>query len=266
MSVLPKFVLQKPSTLEAALGAISADDMPYSGGTELLLAMRAGLLRPFSLVDLKGIPELAMLTRSKDQLRIGGGVTYRTLINNRQVTSDLPILRKVMESVGNPRIRAAGTLGGNLCFAEPKSDVATILIALGAAVTLTASDRRRVVAVDDFVLGPYATTRAEDELLELIEVPLVSGRRVAYERFQIMERPTASVALVVAPEGVHRVVVGAVGGRPQTFLSKSRAELDVSEVAARIEVMPDLLGSDRYKRHVVRSLIAGALDHLAAQP
>ena len=78
--------------------------------------------------------------------------------------------------MGNPRVRATGTLAGNLCFAEPRSDVAAALIALGGQVEIASGGGRRRVAVEDFVVGPYATILEPGELVTRVLVPVRPDR------------------------------------------------------------------------------------------
>ena len=176
---------------------------------------------------------------------IGGAVTHQQVIDHPD-GEWTPELVRVLGRVGKPRVRASGTLAGNLCFAEPKSDVATMLIALGADVELATSTGTRTMTVDEFILGPYTSAREDNEILTRIAVPI--GIPVAYEKYQTMERPTVGVAAALH-DAVVRVVVGAVGGRPETFEATGDGP-DPAEVAAAIEVIPDLTGSERYKRHV----------------
>lgn len=263
MSVLPDFVHVRPTSLDEALEAIDLDSTPYSGGTELLLAMRAGLLRPQALVDLKRIAELRSIGRVDGYLHIGGATTHQEVIDEPLMQEILPGLHKVLQNVGNPRVRSTGTLGGNLCFAEPKSDVATLLSALEASVELRSTERSRTVAVTEFVLGPYFTARQDDELLTAIRIPERDGRPVVYSKFQTMERPTLGVAAAITSEGRCRLVIGAVGGKPKTFEEDSADDLDVAVIADEVEVFPDLTGSDRYKRHIARLYMAEVLEELA---
>ncbi len=260
MSVLPPFDLVRPHDLESALEAISSDYRPYAGGTELLLAMRAGLIRPAALVDLKQISNIRVVTIHDDILTIGGAATHRTVARSPEARSSLPVLSDVLERVGNVRVRSVGTIGGNLCFAEPKSDVAAVLTALEADVELTSTGSKRRVKVADFVLGPYTADLEDDELLTTVSIPLVAGRKVVYDKFQTMERPTVGVAAVEEPEGSRRVVVGAVGGRPETF--EVPADGSPEEIASRVEVIPDLTGGERYKRHIVAVMVTKALRRL----
>ncbi|MQA76749.1 MAG: hypothetical protein GEU88_21060, partial [Solirubrobacterales bacterium] len=67
---LPPFDLLRPDTVTEAVACMSDDVVAYCGGTELLLAMRAGLQRPAALVDIKRIAELHGVGRSDGLLAI----------------------------------------------------------------------------------------------------------------------------------------------------------------------------------------------------
>jgi len=265
MSVLPAFSLLRPTTVEEALAAIGDDAMPYAGGTEALLAMRAGLLRPNALVDLKALAELQLLEERSGRMRIGASATHRAVARDAVVADRLPMLSAVLRRVGNARVRATGTLGGNLCFAEPKSDVATALVALDADVVLRSARAERTLPVRELVLGPYTVARDLDELLVRIEVPLEPARRAVYLKYQTMERPSVGVAAVGWDEGGRRrIVVGAVSDRPMCFDGDATAPIDPEMVAAAVEPIPDLAGSTRYKRHITGVLVTRALRQLEA--
>lgn len=248
--------------MDEALEVIGFDSPPYSGGTELLLAMSAGLLRPRALVDLKRIPELRQISSADGYFSVGGATTHQDVIDDPTIQERLPGLCAVLESVGNPRVRAAGTLGGNLCFAEPKSDVATVLNALEALVELRSVAGVRVLPVSEFVLGPYFTAREDNELLTAIRIPERDGRPFAYSKYQTMERPTLGVAAAMTSEGRCRLVIGAVGGGPEVFEAENVGDLDIAAIADEIEVIPDLTGSEPYKRHIARVYVKKTLHDL----
>lgn len=263
MSVLPAFALDRPASLDEALEMISEEAVPYSGGTELLLAMRAGFLRPDRLVDLKRVPELGQITIDDTEITIGGGVTHAEASRHDGVRRTLPVLAEALTKVGNPRVRAAGTLGGNLVFAEPKSDVATILMALNATVSLVRGTGHirsaRDVSVTDFMVGPYTTTREVDEILTEIRIPLDPDRRMAYVKYQTMERPTIGIAVSATSVGA-LIVIGAIGPIPQTFQAPSLDAFNVEEILASLDVIEDLTGADDYKRHIAGVMIRRAIE------
>jgi aerobic carbon-monoxide dehydrogenase medium subunit len=261
MSVLPDFELHRPTSVREALDLVSPDDVPYAGGTELLLAMRQGLLRPRSLVSLRGVEELRDVRIRKGVVDIGATVTHREAARHGRLHEELPVIRQVLTNVGNPRVQAAGTVAGNLCFAEPKSDVIPLLIALEASIELTGAGGDRWVPVDEFLLGPYTTSLQEDELVTSIRIPLMDGRRVAYEKFQTMERPTVGVAGVrfAGQPRRTRIVVGAAGFTPVVADGEG---LDPGEISNRIDAVADLTGSVEYKRHLTGVFVERVLRDL----
>jgi carbon-monoxide dehydrogenase medium subunit len=259
--MLPPFTIERPARLPDALDSLGEESVPYWGGTELLLAMKMGLLRPRTLIDLKGLAELAGVNREGDLIIVGAGVTHDDLARSPLVRELVPMLADMEGRVGNARVRSQGSIGGNLCFAEPRSDVATVLRALDASVRLASPRGERVLPVSEFVLGAYWTARAEDEIAVDIRVPLPAPRGV-YLKFQITERPTVAVAAVDRGAAGVRVVVGAVGEVFHSVDAASAADLDADEIAAAIEPVPDTTGSARYKRHVTSVHVRRALDAL----
>lgn len=263
--MLPPFRLARPETLDDALAAISEDQVPYCGGTELLLAMRAGLHRPDALVDVKRIPELAGIRLDGGHLVIGATGRHTDVGDHPLVRRHVPMFAAVERAVGNARVRNQGSVGGNLCFAEPKSDVGTALIALQAVATLVGPGGRRDMPMDEFIAGPYYAAKEPDELLVDVRIPIEGPEiRAVYLKYQTMERPTLGVAVAHAPDtGDCRVVVGAVGEVPAVWTFPSPDEVDAGTIAQEVDPTPDLTGSERYKRHITDVYVRRALDALA---
>jgi carbon-monoxide dehydrogenase medium subunit len=262
--MLPSFRLCRPRDLDEALDAIGDDRLPYCGGTELLLAMRAGLHRPETLVDLKHLTELSGVRVEDGALVIGATETHMDLATNPVVREHLPMLAGVEGAVGNARVRAQGSIGGNLCFAEPKSDVATALVAYRAEVDLAGPDGGRRLPVEEFVVGPYFADKEPDEILIDVRIPLPNRKtRAGYAKFQIMERPTVGVGVVHdSAAGLCRLVVGAVGEVQMLFPFSHPDEIDPEAVAEQLDPTPDLTGTERYKRHVSAVYIRRVLNSL----
>ncbi len=257
---LPTFALARPDSVDEVLALISEERVPYCGGTELLLAMKMGLSRPETLVDVKRVRELQGVRREGDLLVIGSATTHVDVADDPLVTELTPMLSRVEQRVGNPRVRTQGSIGGNLCFAEPKSDVAAALIALDASVTLTSASNSRTVSVQDFIIGPYYAEREADELLTSVSIPVVESRRGSYVKFQVTERPTVGVAVVEdTTTGAARIVIGAVGEIPFVHDLDRLADLDVNAVMVDIDPVADLTGSVEYKRHVTGVFVRRAV-------
>jgi carbon-monoxide dehydrogenase medium subunit len=192
-----------------------------------------------------------------DHVLFGAAVRHRAVAHSDLVAAHTPLLRDACAHLGNMRVRATGSIGGNICFGDPRSDVLTTLFALGADVVLRSPRGERVLPVDQFALGMLETARAEDELLVAVRVAKQAGPHV-YLRFAPAEYPTACVALVATTSGL-RLVVGAVGERPHAVAVAAIDDLDADEVAAQVDVIEDLNGAEDYKRHITAVFVRRAI-------
>jgi carbon-monoxide dehydrogenase medium subunit len=261
--MLPDFALHRPTGLDEALGLLDWDNVGYAGGTELVAAMRLGVRRPDALIDLKRVPDLGGLDATDaDTVSIGALTTHRQLAADADACRLVPLLTRVVAHVGNVRVRSTGTIGGNLAFAEPRSDVATACVALDAAVEIAGpGGRRRTSTVDELIVGPYETTLEPDELIVRLLVPVQRRPGARYWKFQPMERPTLGVAIVPDDEGA-TVVVGAATGRPvRTTVSGDGAAAadEIHRFCAGLELFADLTGSVEYKRALLLHHLLGEL-------
>ena len=281
--MLRPFTLHRPETAEdacALLATLGEDAAPYAGGTELLLLMKLGLLRPPHLVDVKriaGFGDIADGTR----LTIGATVTHRTLERSPLVRARCPLVASVARHVANVRVRNVGTVGGNLAFADPHSDLATLFLTLDATVELVSPRGRRELSLAEFVRGPWETARRPDELLASVRLsPWPTGTGAAYVKFGVHERPTLGIAVALRLDGAGgrarvadvRVAIGCVSPRPMRVEAAearvngvAEAELDdvtgaMADAAAEsVDPADDLHGSAEYKREMVAVFVRRAL-------
>lgn len=282
--MLRPFEIHEPGTVEEAsvlLAQFGFDAAIYAGGTELLLIMKEGLAHFPHLVNIKTIPgldEIALSTEG-DELQIGPLATHWELERSPTVKKHAPLFAEVESQVANTRVRAMGTIGGNLCFAEPHSDPATLLLAWGATLELSSADAQRQLPAADFTLGMFETARQPDEILTRIRLPLLSENTAgAYRKFSTHERPMATVAaLLEVKDGMiehARLAVGSVGPVPiraseaEELLRGQGAEEAAFSTAGELaasasDPIDDLHGSAEYKRHLVRVLTTQALEQAA---
>lgn len=271
MMPLRRFTIHQPKTVAEAsqmLAEYGDKGRLYAGGTELLLAMKHDLLRYEHLIDVKTIPDLDKVEMKNGALVIGGTATHRAIERAPAVKENLPVLAEMESHVANVRVRASGTLGGNLCFAEPHSDPATLLTALGAKAHVQGKAGSRAVDVSTLISGAYETSLGADEVLSAVEIPVLQkSQRAAYLKYQLKERPTLGIALVLDLDGdtikSATAVVGSVSAAPtqsaQTnqLLTGSRAEVekrlaDAAEALAQAaDPVSDLEGGADYKRHLI---------------
>jgi carbon-monoxide dehydrogenase medium subunit len=257
-----RFELHRPESVAAALRlrAEHGDAAAfYAGGTELLIALKARVLRYAHLIDLKRIDPLrAIAVRSDGTLVIGALATHHQISRDPQVRRHAPAYAALSTDIANIRVRVAGTLGGNLCFAEPHADPPTLLCALDARVVLAGESGERVVPMAQFILAEFTTAREDGELLVRVEIPpLAPGAAAAYRSFGMLERPAVGVAALRTAKDAWSFWVGAIAGRPARL---DCAPQEVAEAAKSLEAHDDLHGSAEYKRH-----LAGVLARRAAQ-
>lgn len=258
---LPDFKYQAAKDLPSALQAVAAGAVPYCGGTELLAAMSMGLLQPEEIVSLRLVQDLRGIELSSTDISLGATTTHRELIHNEHIRNHAPLLAEIAPRIGNVRVRATGTIGGNLAFAEPRSDLSTALIALGAHVTLSDQTATRDVLLEEFIQGAYETQLNVGELLVRVKVPKDAADVAVYKKVTITERPVVGVAVVHLRESdAWRVVIGAVGDQPLVREFKDVAEIDVRELAADVDVLADHSGSDEYKRRLTEVTVSRCCD------
>lgn len=262
---LPAFSVHRPDTLgEAAelLARYEGEAQVYMGGTELLLLMKRGLSNPSHLIDCKRIPELGHLRIVDDaEYVIGAGVTHRTLETNADVALHLPELAALESQIANVRVRNVGTIGGNLCFAEPHSDPATLLMALGAHVEIVSDRSTRRISLEEFFVWAFTTSLEVDELMTKIAIPRCDGdTQMSFKRVAFRDRPSANVALVRRGSS-YRLVVGAVGAKPtrlrdaEEVLASGGSEDELVEaVRDEVEPLEDAILDIDYKRHLAAVL------------
>src|ERR1041385_5336009 len=177
MMPLRKFTIHQPKTVTEAsemLAEFGDNGRLYAGGTELLLAMKHDLLRYQHLVDVKTIPELNKIELKDGALIIGSTASHRSIERSSIVKEHLPVFAEMKTPFAMVRVRATGTLGGNLCFAEPHSDPATLLVAFGAKAHIQGKSSSRTIAVERLITGSYETSLAPDEILASVEIPVLS--------------------------------------------------------------------------------------------
>lgn len=223
--MLRSLAIHQPATVAEAshlMREFGDDGAFYAGGTELLIVLKEHLATVDHLIDIKRIPGLneISLADNASTLVVGALATHRAIEQNALVREHLSALSALEGKVANVRVRAAGTLGGNLCFADPHSDPATLLAALGATLTLDNGHAQRTVRVDAFTTDLMTTDRKPDEVLTQVVVPIPGNAHgVGYERIKLHERPTASAAAIVGVDdgsiASARVYIGCVGHAPQ---------------------------------------------------
>lgn len=156
--------LVRPRTLGEALEALAQrpDAVPIAGGTDLMVEVNFGRLRPDAMVDVSRLPELREIRRDGARVFLGAGVPYAAVLRE---LADHAALGQASRTVGSPQIRNLGTVGGNLGTASPAGDALPVLAVYQAEVVLASMAGQRRVPVSAFLLGPKRNALAPGELI-----------------------------------------------------------------------------------------------------
>jgi CO/xanthine dehydrogenase FAD-binding subunit len=167
--------LLQPQTWDEALEAKAAnpDAMPLWGGTDVMVEMNFGRVRPPAILDLTRVTELTEHGQENGLLRVGAGVTYTRAI--AELGDRLPGLAIASRTVGSPQIRNRGTIGGNLGSSSPAGDALPPLYASNARLELASTRGTRSVPIEGFVTGPKQNVLEPDELIAAFTVPPARG-------------------------------------------------------------------------------------------
>jgi len=277
---LPDFEIHFPKRLEEALtllrdGGVGA--MAMSGGTDVLVLMKRGVLAPRVVVSLSELSEIKGVRRQNGAISIGGGTSIAALESDAILAEHARGLVDAAERMATVQIRNLATVAGNLASAAACGDLAPILVALGATLELRTASGSRELSLADFFTGSRSTVLAPGELITRIEIPAAEpGLGSAYVKFGYRGGSQIAVvsaaARVVQAEGKVRSVrllLGAVAPAPLSVRGVSvlvgkpieGAALDTACAAAASECKPisDIRGSESYRRTVASVIARRAL-------
>ena len=246
------FDLAQPRTLQEAFALLEAEGArPFSGGTALMLMMKAGVLRPQRLVSLRnlGLEKI----EAHGILRIGAMTTLSTLERSPEVRKGWPVIARTLRTLSNVRVRNVATVGGALAHADPHMDLPPLLSALGAKVLLRDRNGQRAVPVEELYAGYLENTLKPGELITHVEIPPLGKRGAAYLKCTTRSAddwPTVGVAVALGEE--MRIFVSAATDRPMRIADESGL--------AGLKIEGDLHGSAAYKRQLLKVYLRRAID------
>ncbi len=213
---------EAPHTVDEAvalLASANGSGRVLAGGTDLLVQMHAGTVRPGLIVDVKHIAEMCDIGEQDGAFRIGAAVSGAEMGEHAALKAAWPGVVEATELIGSTQIQGRATPGGNLCNASPAADSVPALVAAGAVCTVAGPDGRRDLAAEDVCTGPGQTALQRGEIVVDFRLPAAgSGTGDAYLR--MIPRTEMDIAIVgagtclaVDTDGVitaARVALGAV--------------------------------------------------------
>jgi len=223
-----------------------------SGGTALMLMMKAGVLRPARVVSLSKLG-LSQIEVNDGALRIGAMATLRSL-ETSPALKGWPVIVKTLRTLANVRVRNVATVGGALAHGDPHMDLPPVLVALGAKAAIAGPKGTRMLAVEHLITGYLETALAAGELVTHVEIPTLGSRGAAYLKCTTRSAddwPAVGVAVVM--DGAKAdIVVSAATDRP--------TRIDSAEAVEGLQIESDLHGSAAYKKQLLRVYIKRAID------
>jgi len=248
------FELLEPKSLSEALALLDADDArPLSGGTALMLMMKAGVLRPARLVSLSRLGLEKIERGPAGELRIGAMASLRKLETSEVVRAGWPVISRALLRLSNVRVRNVARLGGHLAHGDPHTDLPPLLSALGAQAQISGPRGERSIPVESLYSGYLETTLQRGELITRVDVPAMGKRRAAYLKCTTRSAddwPAVGVAVVLDGER-QTIVVSAATDRPTRLAS--------ADAADALPIESDLHGSAAYKKQLVRVYVKRAI-------
>jgi len=164
-----------PRTLDeavAALAAAAGTARILAGGTDLLVQMRAGSLRPGLVIDIKNIEEMTTIAETDNgSFRIGAAVSGAELAEHPRFGLVWPGVLESVNLIGSTQVQGRASAGGNLCNASPAADSVPAMVAAGARVTVQGPSGRREMPVEAVPAGPGRTNLAPGEILVSFTLP-----------------------------------------------------------------------------------------------
>jgi carbon-monoxide dehydrogenase medium subunit len=164
-----------PTTLEEAIGAFAAAGSAgriLAGGTDLLVQMRSGIVKPGLIIDIKKIAEVTEIAETADGgFRIGAAVSGAELAEHPRFKKVWPGVLEAVNLIGSKQVQGRASAGGNLCNASPAGDSVPAMIAAGAVVTVQGPNGRRELEVEKVPAGPGRTNLAAGEILVSFKLP-----------------------------------------------------------------------------------------------
>ncbi|MFW6288678.1 MAG: FAD binding domain-containing protein [Spirochaetota bacterium] len=271
--MLHEFAYFAPESLDELLSFLAEhgeESKVFSGGTDLFVAIRAGLLKPARVVDLKKVHELHELSFDEGEgLSIGACVTVNELVDHPTVQARFPILQIAGDELATYQLRNRATVVGNIVTASPCGDMGSPMLCLNARVELRSSRGTRSMPLQEFITGVKKTQIAADEIVARILVPTdqidARGGYKKLKRIKGHDLGVVSVALVKA-NGVARVAISSAAPTP-VLLPDFPLETPVAEIQAKaqesISPIDDVRCTKEYRAFMVDVYIRRLMEEVA---
>jgi aerobic carbon-monoxide dehydrogenase medium subunit len=279
--VIPaRFDYDLAENVEHAIELLGEDEdaKPLAGGHSLLPAMRIRLAVPSRLVDIGRLAELSYVRDAGATLAIGALTRHKALRDDPLLQEHCPLVATTAGLIGDPQVRARGTIGGSLAHSDPASDLPAVMLALAAEMVIRGAGGERRVPAGEFFTGVFETAVRPGELLVEIRVPkLAASSGWSYLKYgrRAQDWATVGVAAVVHRENgnvsdasialtnMGLTAVRASGAEEALRQGASPADA-AAEAADGTQPPSDTAGSADFRKHLAQVLGRRSLEEAVA--
>jgi len=275
MQVPGPFEYERATSVDHAIGLLDRlgeGARVVAGGHSLLPMMKLRIANPEYLVDINDLAlELGYVITDPTLVRIGAMTRHREILESDTLAAVCPIFRDAERVIADPVVRNRGTLGGSLCQADPAEDLSTVCLALDAVCLARGPSGEREIPIDDFIVGPYETALAFNEMLVEVRIPLRHNTSSAYAKVErrVGDWAVAAAGAAITLDGATiaaarvgltavnaagaalAVGAGALVGQPATDEVVAEAG---RRAAQACDPVTDIRGTAEYKRHLASEL------------
>ena len=260
-------------SVEDAVSLLESCDgyaQPVAGGQTLIPLLNLRLVQPDRLVDISRIESLSASREENSMVTLGACVSHATIEDERISDPSNGLLAHVAKGIAYRSVRNRGTIGGSLAYADPSAEWPAVMKALGVEVEIQGTNRRRTVALDEFLLGPMKTGLGAQELLVKIGIPKLSREsRWGFRKLCRKSGDFAEALAVVILGSPTCVVIGATPAGPVSMPNTADCVGDFDKWSPTCEVSMHAAFSadiaavghtlDDYQRQIHRHTLCGAV-------
>ncbi|MEA2332877.1 MAG: aerobic carbon-monoxide dehydrogenase medium subunit [Thermoleophilaceae bacterium] len=278
----PPFAYARAGSVEDAVELLAADEdaKVLAGGQSLVPMLNFRFARPSTLVDVAHIEALRGIERRNGVLAVGAAVRQLDAERSPLVAEACPLIGQALRHVGHLQIRSRGTIGGSVAHADPAAELPAVALALDAELVAAGPAGQRVIAAQDFFVGPYMTTLEDNEVLVETRFGVLDARTAFVEyarRSGDFAQAGIAVAVTYEADGVTvalaRLAAMGIGSAPRRLtvteerLQGERLTEDlIGRAAAETEIVGEVHDEPTlsYKTDLLRTLLTRGLREVTA--
>ena len=268
----------RPENINDAITTLSKGELTIAAGcTDLFPKTQEDSLGR-NILDISAIKSLKSITIEKEFRRIGSGVTW-TDLENEKLPNCYDMLKECSLQVGSRQIQNLGTIGGNLCNASPAADGVPCLLSLDASVELISTNGKRILKLDDFIKGSRNTELKKNEILSAILIPEKAERgHSSFVKLGARKYLVISIAMVACKINLDGDIISDIaisigscsavarrlGELENTLIGKnvnSDLTQDIYNFDYKNHISPinDIRGTDAYRLEVAKVLVKNSI-------